>query len=149
MRQWVSVGAVVVASTVSLSGQLPLPDALMRAETVYIEPNGSVDRKTLGDAGKEFNERRRFRLIGNREEADLVVVFAKSTERSAPYLLPVPGFGYIGGQNDQDVYYVGIVANATGETVWSDQRDKHFTDGGAVRHLVKVLHEAIRDAPGR
>ena len=147
MRQWMSVVAVAVASTVSLSGQLPLPGALMRAETVYIESNGSVDRETLGHAAKEFNERRRFQLVGNREEADLVVVFAKGTERGDPYLIPVPGFGYIGGSDSQDIYYVAILDTATGEAVWSDRRDKHFTDGGAVRHLVKVIHEAIRDAP--
>lgn len=146
MRQWITIAAVVGAVTVSLSGQLPLPDALMRAETIYVETNGSVDRKTLGDAAKEFNERRRFRLIGSRVEADLVAVFAKATERGDDYLIPVPGFGCIGGTEPGDLL-LGIVANATGETVWSDQRDKHFTDGGAVRHLVKVLHEAIRDAP--
>ena len=147
MRGTAATAAILIlGSTATAAGQLPLPEAVMQAETIYVESNGSLDRKTLGHAAEEFYKQRRFRLVANRLEADLLVVFAKGTEDGDSYVLPLPGVGLIAGTEKHDIFFMVVVDPATEESVWNDQREKHFTVRGAVKHLVKELHEAIKAA---
>ena len=131
----VAVASLLLAGMNSGPGlaQAPLPAALMNGRSLYLEPQGGIERKWLNHAANEFISHDRFTLVGSSANADLVATLTFDTDSWWKF--------------KADVFQLIIRDVQTDELVWEDARPVNFAKRGAVLDLVKDLHTAIRLAP--
>lgn len=142
MRSTVLVGTVLVAASVMLSGQLPLPAVLLKEGQVVYMGTAGVERDLLDRAAREIETEGIFTLTGDRSKASLVLTIMPGREGDT---LVVP-IGGILVATSTDSYRLVVQDPATNEVLWDDSRDAHWTHSGAILDLVKDLHKAIRRA---
>ncbi len=140
--------ALVVALSAGLSaaGQLPLPAALMDAKTVHLTSLTGVDRKTLGHVATEFRSQRRFELVADPDDADLLVTLMKQSHSLGVGVIEIPNAGFAAYEEKSDVYSLVAVDIATGKNLWANERRHVWSLSGTVKDLVKDLHKEIREA---
>lgn len=135
---------IVVALVVPAIAQLPLPDALMEAETVYLTAGPGVDRKTLGHVASEFRKQRRFELVAEPAVADLIATLRRSSQSQGFGVVAIPNVGFVGAEEKRRFFSLDVTTRRTSRRVWADERPADWTIRGAVKDLVKDLHEEIR-----
>ena len=140
------IGALVLAGFPSQVNSAGLPEAVVRAHTVFIENEtgftelGYVTVLELGKWG-------RFELAESREKADLILrLDSGSRVRAVPEGEGVPSTGDALPENPVPAGYtrIALLEPKTGQMLWSG---KHKTEGSKVKsgHLLDELREAFRD----
>ena len=139
----VATSIAVVGSPAALSAQLPIHAGLQDATTIYLQSGPGFERDDLGHAAGEFRRQQRFELVASQSEADLIVTLHSGRDGTGA-IVPVPGFGLLAGR--YKVFYLEIADRETGESVWSDNREVHWSSRGAAIDLVKDLLAAVKEA---
>lgn len=127
---------LLLSAAWSPAAQAPLPTALHEARRVYITGQ-DVERKHIDHLAKELQKRKRFEVVGDREQADLVFLLARGRP-GATVVVPVAGF-LVGVQ--EGAFRLVIYQRGRDDVLWEDSRQG---DGnGTITGLVKRLHEGL------
>jgi hypothetical protein len=127
---------VLLSVASSLAAQAPLPTALKEGKRVYITGE-DVERKHIDHLAKELQKRKRFEVVGDREQADLVFLLARGRP-GATVIVPVAGL-LVGVR--EGAFRLIIYQRRHDDALWEDSREG---DGnGTITALVKRLHEAL------
>ena len=138
--------ALVVSAAVSLgAGQLPLPESLLSAKTVYLTSIDGIDRETLGHVASQFRDERRFELVADPEGVDLIVTLMKRSYRAGYSVVPIPGVGVFGAPDTRNIFSLVATDATTLKRLWANERQHVWGVRGTVKDLVKDLHDEIRE----
>ena len=129
------------SATATPKAQLPVPSALLEHRVVFLTGK-DVKRGWLSWAADEIQNFDRFKLVGDREDAELVftLIYSKSSEGTA--VLPLTGVGIIAVPIGQQGFTL-VVQDEMGKVLWNDSREVNWLGSGAVKDLIRDLHKAI------
>ncbi len=145
MRSTVFVGAVLVAATATLSGQLPLPAGLLKEGQIVYMGSAGVEGSLLDRAAREIETEGIFTLTENYREANLFLTITLGREGDTT-VISIDALLF---PSSNESYRLIVQDSVTSEVLWDDSREAGGTPSGAILDLVKDLHEAIRQEQGR
>ena len=126
---------------VSTGSGLPVPSALLEHRVVYLT-GFNMEREWLDWAAEEIQKLKRFKLVGDREDAELVFTVTYSESNGGTAVLPLTGVGIVAlpiGQKGVSLH----VHDTEGTLLWTDAREVNWLLSGAVKDLIRDIHKAI------
>ena len=126
---------------VSTGSGLPVPSALLEHRVVYLT-GFNMEREWLDWAAEEIQKLKRFKLVGDREDAELVFTVTYSESNGGTAVLPLTGVGIVAlpiGQKGVSLH----VHDTEGTLLWTDEREVNWLLSGAVKDLIRDIHKAI------
>ena len=126
---------------VSTGSGLPVPSALLEPRVVYLT-GFNMEREWLDWAADEIHKLKRFKLVGDREDAELVFTVTYSESNGGTAVAPLAGLGIVAlpiGQKGVSLH----VHDTEGTLLWTDAREVNWLLSGAVKDLIRDIHKAI------